>query len=148
MLVEDYLSEVYRPSGASNESTGVSIYVVFDSLQLKDRMWKLKLGQFSSYIKVQNRRYEISEAPAPDLILWKNKGKNLILRSIVSWFVTLVICFGSYAFFGFLQLEQKQLLADYNFKINCQVLFPNEVWTVFNPTQVNADPNYFSCFCT
>jgi hypothetical protein len=119
LLVEDYLSQVYRPSTVVDPTSHVSIYMVFSRVWLKERALSLRQGSWASYIKVQDRKYEVSDAPAPDLILWKNKGKNLILRSIVSWFVTLTICFASYAFFGFLQLEQNKLLADFNFNINC-----------------------------
>lgn len=101
---------------------------------------------FNRYLLVRGKAYEVSEPPAPDLIIWKNKGKNQVCRSIVSWFATLLICFGSYVLFGFLQLEQNSLLSDYNFNLNCEVLYPSQNWSAFDDS-LGSDPSYFSCFC-
>ena len=90
-------------------------------------------GCFSNYLLIHGREYRISEPPAPDLILWQNKGKNMCLRTTLSWLITLLICFASYVLFGFIQYEQNKLLSDYNFDIDCEVLFPNTPFVTFDP---------------
>lgn len=61
--------------------------------------------------------------------------------------ITLIICFGSYVLFGFLQAQQNSLLSQYNFNIDCNVLFQTSQLTVFNTTLNTNDTNYFSCYC-
>lgn len=120
--------------------------MVFTSINVKKQVHELQRFRcFSKKLKIKNKTYEVKEPPAPDLILWKNKGKNLVARSLISWLVTLVICFGSYALFGFIQMEQNKLLADYHFDINCNVLYQASELAVYNASI--SDPNYFSCFC-
>lgn len=70
----------------------------------------------------------MSEPPAPDMIIWSNKGKWTFVRVFISWMITFLICFGSYMLFGFLQYQQNQFLSQYNFNIDCEVLFPPTVY--------------------
>lgn len=71
----------------------------------------------------------------------------MVLRLIISWLLTLTICFGSFVLFGFIQAKQNSLLSEYNFNINCNVLFQSADLTIFNTTLSASNSNYFSCFC-
>ena len=108
------------------EEKAVSIYLVVDSIYVKKSIYELQTeGCFSNYLLFQGKEYKLSEPPAPDLILWQNKGKNVYLRAFLSWALTLLICMASYVLFGFIQYKQNKLLSEYNFDIDCEVLFPS-----------------------
>ena len=98
-------------------------------------------------MQIEKSKYSVKIPPAPDLIIWKNKGSRLLLRSILSWFLTLLVCFGSYLLFAFIQLEQDKLLSTYNFELSCNVLFTDPQLSTFDSTLNTGDVNYFSCFC-
>lgn len=75
---------------------------------MKKRIYDNQIdGCFSKYYKFNNKEYFLSEPPAPDLIIWKNKGKFTFIRLIISWIITLAICFCSYMLFGYIQLKEK-----------------------------------------
>jgi hypothetical protein len=46
--------------------------------------------------------------------------------------------------FGYAQYKQNLYLSNYNFSINCDVLYTTAEMTVYNPA---GDNNYLSCFC-
>lgn len=79
------------------------------------------------------------------MIIWKNKGKWTFIRLVISWIMTLAICFGSYMLFGYIQYKQNQFLSNYNFSINCDVLYTSSQMTTYSP--IAGDSNYLSCFC-
>ena len=79
--------------------------------------------------------------------MWKNKGKKILPRVCLSWFLTLLVIFGSYMLFAFIQLEQDNLLSQYNFDLNCNVLFDSTQLATFNTLLDSTDTNYFNCFC-
>lgn len=104
-----------------------------------------KEGCCSNYYQINDKQYKLSQPPAPDLIIWKNKGKWTFFRSIISWIITLAICFGSYILFGYIQQKQNDYLSAYNFNINCDVLYNSLQMSVYTP--IAGDDNYLSCFC-
>jgi hypothetical protein len=62
------------------------------------------------------------------------------------WIITVIICFGSYVLFGYIQYKQTQLLSTYNYNIDCTVLFPNTNFSVYNAT-LAVSANYQTCYC-
>ena len=74
----------------------------------------------------------MSEPPAPDMIIWANKGKWTFIRVFISRMITLLICFGSYMLFGYLQYQQNYYLSQYNFNIDCDVLFVPANFNTYN----------------
>ncbi len=64
---------------------------------------------------------------------------------IISWILTLCICFGSYMLFGYIQQKQNDYLSGYNFSINCDVLYTSAQMTNYVP--IAGDDTYLSCFC-
>jgi hypothetical protein len=89
----------------------------------------------------------VDTPPAPDLINWKNKGKRVVPRVVVSWLITLGVCFGSYLLFAYIQLEQDKMLSTYNFESNCGVLFQPAELSTFSLSLDASSSDYFSCFC-
>ena len=64
---------------------------------------------------------------------------------MISWLLTLAICFGSYMLFGYLQYKQNDYLSTYNFNINCDILYPSQTFTTYSPPA--GDSNYLTCYC-
>lgn len=60
--------------------------------------------------------------------------------------MVLVVCIGSYLLFGFIQYKQSQLNSDYNYSIDCTVLFPNENLTIYN-VALSTSNEYVTCYC-
>lgn len=97
-------------------------------------------------IRVGNNIYNIQAAPIPDMILWENKYSWTKLRVFISWIITIVICVGSYLLFGFIQYKQRQLFTDYNYGIDCDVLFTSTQLQVVDSSLL-SQPNYVTCIC-
>jgi hypothetical protein len=47
--------------------------------------------------------------------------------------------------FGYLQYLQNTFLSDYNFNINCSILYTSNQLLIYNP--IAGDSNYLTCFC-
>lgn len=103
----EYLKETYLPDETKDTREYVSVYFVFSNMVIKNKVLELKKeGCCKNVIKVDGKEYRIEEPPAPDLIQWKNKGRAVWPRLIISWTLTLGVCFASYVLFAYLQLQQ------------------------------------------
>lgn len=48
--------------------------------------------------------------------------------------------------FGFIQYKRSSLNSDYNYSIDCKVLFPNENFNVYNALLATSN-EYVTCYC-
>ncbi len=81
------------------------------------------------------------------MINWDNRYKWTKLRSFFSWIIVLVIILGTYLLFGFIQYKQSQLNTDYNYNIDCTVLYPGVDFTVYSVTLAASSNEYMTCYC-
>lgn len=81
------------------------------------------------------------------MINWDNRYKWTKLRSFFSWIIVLVIILGTYLLFGFIQYKQSQLNTDYNYNIDCTVLYPGIDFTVYSVTLAASSNEYMTCYC-
>lgn len=58
-----------------------------------------------TYLKINNKKYYISEPPIADMVIWENKHKFTIFRAIFAYIITIGICFGSYLLVGFAKFK-------------------------------------------
>lgn len=81
------------------------------------------------------------------MINWDNRYKWTKLRSFFSWIIVLVIILGTYLLFGFIQYKQSQLNTDYNYNIDCKILYPGIDFTVYSVTLAASSNEYMTCYC-
>ncbi len=93
-----------------------------------------------------NKIYTIEAAPIPDMILWENKYAWTKLRVFISWIFTIIICVGSYLLFGFIQYKQSQLFTEYNYGIDCNVLYTSAQLQIVDSSLL-SQANYVTCIC-
>jgi hypothetical protein len=80
------------------------------------------------------------------MVLWQNKYKWTKLRVFISWLFTIAICVGSYLLFGYIQYKQSQLFTEYNYGIDCSVLYTSTQLNSVD-TSLLSQPNYITCIC-
>lgn len=80
------------------------------------------------------------------MFILANKYSWTTVRVIISWILTIIICAASYLLFGFIQLKQNQLFTDYNYGIDCNILYTSSQLTIIDTARLN-DNNYITCIC-
>ena len=80
------------------------------------------------------------------MIEYENRNSWTKLRVLFSWLITLLICAGSYIFFGWLQYQQSVITSTYNYNIDCNVLFSSSQLTTIDNSLL-TDKNYQTCIC-
>lgn len=81
------------------------------------------------------------------MINWENRSTWTTCRMVFSWLLTIIVCVGSYILFGFIQLEQNSLFSDYNYGIDCDVLYTSVQLSVFDVTLGATSQEYLTCIC-
>lgn len=91
----------------------------------------------------------MNEPPVPDMINWENRYKRTFIRSLISWLLVIVLCLACYLLFGYLQYRQSELNSNYNYKIDCKVLFPTVTsFATYDPVLfASGGNNYLTCYC-
>ncbi len=130
----------------------MNIYLVMNSSKDVGLLKKFRTAFCCNrYLVSKNGKlYSLEDAPIPDMLQWPNKTKWTCMRVLLSWIITLAIVFASYILFGYIQWEQKRLLSEYNFKVDCQLFYPNTTsLTTFNTILYNNSPaQYTQCYCS
>lgn len=84
------------------------------------------------------------------MLQWHHKTKWTFVRVIFSWIISLAIVVASYVLFGWIQWEQKRLLSQYNFQIDCGLFYKSTLdYVTFSTALYNAAPTqYTHCYCS
>jgi hypothetical protein len=80
------------------------------------------------------------------MIMWENRRCWTKLRVAISWLITLLICLGSFMLFGYLQYRQNELFKNYNYGIDCNVLFTSAQLATLDST-LSGNADYTTCIC-
>lgn len=112
----------------------------------------LKLCQHScitgkSTLKINKKPYKIKKACRPDLIQWENLNSHYIIRTILSWVITLSILVLSYLMIAAAQIGQTQILNKFDFNINCGLLYNDNSLESWSQT-LKSDNNWVNCYCS
>ena len=82
------------------------------------------------------------------MINWENRYKRTLARALFSWFLVVLLCLACYLLFGYIQFRQSQLNSDYNYKIDCNVLFPGVNFDTYSTSlAASGGNNYLTCYC-
>ena len=82
------------------------------------------------------------------MINWENRYSWTKLRAAISWIIVLLFCVGSYLLFGFIQYKQSELNSDYNYEIDCSVLYPGDNFDDFDEDLSKDErKDYLTCYC-
>lgn len=138
--------EVFKEYKNSHQK--ISLYLVFTDVLSKQRVMKRQEAYCcGDKLVINNRVYYLKEPPIPDMIQWENRSSWTFLRNIISWLLTILICVGSYLLFGFIQLKQNQLFSQYNYGIDCNVLYTSSQLSTFNTNLGASSSSYLTCIC-
>lgn len=121
--------------------------MVLSSPRYKRKVIRLSRNKcMSKFLVVQGRKYEISEPPVADMIIWENMHKWTWLRVIIAWIITFGICFCSYLLVGIAQFQKEKIFSNKNFGQDCSVTYSNSELANWNTVlEVNSD--YYNCYC-
>ena len=68
------------------------------------------------------------------------------MRVCISWMLTVVVCFGSYLLFGYIQYRQQKAFSTFNYGIDCTILFNTTQLTLIDNSLLTNN-NYITCIC-
>jgi hypothetical protein len=74
-------------------------------------------------LTINGKKYKIRKAARPDLIQWGNISSHYVIRTMLSWFITLLILVLSYFMIAAAQIGQSIILNRFDFKMNCSLLY-------------------------
>jgi hypothetical protein len=100
----------------------------------------------SEKLIIDGVEYKFKEPAVPDMIKWENRSRWTRTRMALSWAITLLVCLMSYMFFGYLQFKQNELFQNYNYGVDCNVLFTSAQLAQLDPT-LSANADYTTCIC-